>query len=67
MKSIVIRVTPELHAALKAKKAETGVPTEVFVRSAINMALYGDRQAQRGSGKRTPILVPSNQKLEPKK
>jgi len=44
-KRIVVNIEPELAAALRDKRAETGVPTTEYIRRAIRLALFGDAQA----------------------
>jgi predicted HicB family RNase H-like nuclease len=44
-KTLLLRICPELHAALKQNRAMTGISVSEFVRRAILLALYADRQA----------------------
>ena len=57
-KPIVLRICPELHAALKQNRAVTGVSVSEFCRRAIRLALFADAQsANRNADKREPAQI----------
>lgn len=56
MKVITLRLSDDLASKLAERKQFTLVPTEAFIRSAINLALFADDQsANRNASKREPI------------
>jgi hypothetical protein len=55
---LLLRLCPELATALKQNRALTGVSASEYVRRAIRLALFADRQAaNRDAAKREPVQV----------